>query len=110
MYVFQPSGEHVASLGPASRIKCPAGIAIDDDGLCMCVMSMSMLLLLRFSFFFIQYCYYDEFIFHLSEILKCFLRPTLEFCNYTIYIIIIAKKTQQKAEIQAMFNINMTAR
>ena len=34
VYVFQPSGEHVASLSPASSggIQCPAGIAIDDDG------------------------------------------------------------------------------
>ena len=34
VYVFQPSGEHVASLSLASSggIKCPAGIAIDDEG------------------------------------------------------------------------------
>ena len=34
VYVFQPSGEHVASLSLASSggIKSPAGIAIDDDG------------------------------------------------------------------------------
>ena len=34
VYVFQPSGEHVASLSLASSggIKYPAGIAIDDDG------------------------------------------------------------------------------
>ena len=34
VYVFQPSGEHVASLSLASSdgIKDPAGIAIDDDG------------------------------------------------------------------------------
>ena len=34
VHVFQPSGEHVASLSLASSggIQCPAGIAIDDDG------------------------------------------------------------------------------
>ena len=34
IYVFQPSGEHVASFSLASsdEIKSPAGIAIDDDG------------------------------------------------------------------------------
>ena len=34
VYVFQPSGEHVASLSLASSggAKHPAGIAIDDDG------------------------------------------------------------------------------
>ena len=34
VYVFQPSGEHVASFSLASsdEIKSPAGIAIDDDG------------------------------------------------------------------------------
>ena len=34
MYVFQPSGEHVASLSAASSggIQYTAGIAIDDDG------------------------------------------------------------------------------
>ena len=33
VYVFQPSGEYVASLSLASSggIQCPAGIAIDDD-------------------------------------------------------------------------------
>ena len=34
VYVFKPSGEHVASLGLVSSgvMKYPAGIAIDDDG------------------------------------------------------------------------------
>ena len=34
VYVFKPSGEHVASLSLASSggMKYPAGIAIDDDG------------------------------------------------------------------------------
>ena len=34
VYVFQPSGEHVASLSLASSggFTCPAGIAIDEDG------------------------------------------------------------------------------
>ena len=34
VYVFKPSGEHVASLGLASSgvMQCPAGIAIDEDG------------------------------------------------------------------------------
>ena len=33
VHVFQPSGEHVASLSLASSgFQCPAGIAIDDDG------------------------------------------------------------------------------
>ena len=42
VYVFQPSGEHVASLSLASSggIQYPAGIAIDDDGfvyVCACL-------------------------------------------------------------------------
>ena len=34
VYVFKPSGEHVASLGLVSSgvMRCPAGIAIDEDG------------------------------------------------------------------------------
>ena len=35
VYVFKPSGEHVATLGQASsgvRMEYPAGIAIDEDG------------------------------------------------------------------------------
>ena len=35
VYVFKPSGEHVATLGQGSggvRMVCPAGIAIDEDG------------------------------------------------------------------------------
>ena len=35
VYVFKSSGEHVATLGQASsgvRMRCPAGIAIDEDG------------------------------------------------------------------------------
>ena len=35
VYVFKPSGEHVATLDQASsgvRMGCPVGIAIDEDG------------------------------------------------------------------------------
>ena len=35
VYVFTPSGKHVATLGLASSevsMRCPAGIAVDEDG------------------------------------------------------------------------------
>ena len=35
VYVFKPTGEHVATLGQASsgvRMRYPVGIAIDEDG------------------------------------------------------------------------------
>ena len=45
VYVFKPSGEHVATLGQASSVVgmvCPVGIAIDEDGFVyVCVWSSS---------------------------------------------------------------------
>ena len=57
VYVFQPSGDHVASLSLASSggIQYPAGIAIDEDGFVYVCDFYDY----AFSFFIIQYCYYE---------------------------------------------------
>ena len=60
VYVFKPSGEHVASsvLVSSDEIEHPSGVAVDEDGLCMCVvLGLTMLLFSVYSVNYLFTCF-----------------------------------------------------